>query len=83
VTEAPAFPDQTSFASDFIAALTQLQAVDGDQAAYNFAASNIEATTRYLVHFAGPMAARTALLSAVNAMDVEIRSFNRQSDYAQ
>ena len=79
MTEAPA---QTPFSSDLIAALTDLQAQDGTEAAYRFAASNIEAT-RYLVHFIGPMAARTALLSAVSAMDGEIRSSNAQSDFIQ
>jgi hypothetical protein len=83
MTDAPAFQDQKNFASDLIAALTELPAADGEQAAYHFASSNIEATTRYLVHFIGPMAARTALLSAVNALDAEIRSFNANSDYAQ
>jgi hypothetical protein len=72
-----------SFASDLIVALTELQAQDGNEAAYHFAAGNIEATTLYLVDFDGPMAARTALLSAVEAMDTEIRSFNANSDYAQ
>jgi hypothetical protein len=38
MTEAPA---QTSFSSDLIAALTDLQAQDGTEAAYRFAASNI------------------------------------------
>jgi hypothetical protein len=76
-------PAQTAFASDLIAALTELQAEDGTEAAFNFAASNIEATTRYLVHFIGPLAARNALLSAVKTMDAEIRSFNSNSDYAQ
>jgi hypothetical protein len=79
MTEAPA---QTPFSSDLIAALTDLQAQDGTEAAYRFAASNIEATTRYLVHF-GPVAARNALLSAVKTMDVEIRSSNAQSDFIQ
>jgi hypothetical protein len=73
----------TSFADDLIVALTQLQAEDGTEAAYHFATGNIEATTRFLVHFVGPMAARTSLLSAVAAMDVDIRSFNGQSDFVQ
>jgi hypothetical protein len=74
---------QPTLATTIIATLRGVQASDGDNAAYQIAARNIAASTRFIFEEIGPQAARRAVLATAEALERDIKTANGNSEWMQ